>query len=61
MKRGRRLTREEKACLQKQGLNWREYEFAYEVSDAYFKVRKKDTRIERIVNRFDKAKSKYDY
>ena len=55
------MTREEKACLQKQGLNWREYEFAYEVSDAYFKVRKKDTRIERIVNRFDKAKSKYDY
>ena len=61
MKRGRRLTREEKACLIKQGLTPKEVEFAYEVSDAYFKVRKKDTRIERIVNRFDKAKSKYDY
>jgi hypothetical protein len=61
LKRGRRLTRDEKACLQKQGLNWREYEFAYNISESYFKVRHKEKKIEKTVDRFRKAKSKDDY
>jgi len=61
LKRGRRLTRDEKSCLIKQGLNPKEYEFAYEVSESYFKVRKRDTGIEKIVDRFRKARNKYDY
>ena len=47
--------------MQKQGLNWREYEFAYNISESYFKVRHKEKKIEKTVDRFRKAKSKDDY
>lgn len=61
MKRGRRLTRDEKACLVKQGFNPAEYEFAYEINDSYFKIRHKLTKIEKTVDKYRKAKNKYDF
>ena len=60
-KRGRRLTRDEKSCLLKQGLNPKEYEFAYDVNDSYFKVRKRETGIEKLVDKYRKAKNRFDY
>lgn len=61
MKRGKRLTREQKAVLQGNGLNWRDYEFVYQVNESYIKVRNKQTGIEKIVDVYRKAKNKYDY
>lgn len=60
-KRGRRLTRDEKACLIKQGLNPKEYEFAYNVSESYFKVRSRETKVEKMIDRYRKAKHRFDY
>ena len=61
MRRGKRLTREQKAILQGHGLNWRDYEFAYQVNDSYIKVRNKHTGIEKIVDVYKKSKNKWDY
>lgn len=60
-KRGRRLTREEKACVLKQGKNPNDYMFAYNISESYFKIRHKTTNVECTVDRFRKAKNKWDY
>ena len=62
MRRGkRRLTRDEKACILKQGGNPSEYMFAYAVGDNYFKAVNKKTGVERLFDRYRKAKNKYDY
>lgn len=61
MKQGRKLTRVEKSCLLKQGLNPKEYEYAYKISDSYFKVRHKVTKIEKTVDIYRRAKNKHDY
>ena len=61
MRRRKRLTREQKAILQGHGLNWRDYEFAYQVNDSYIKVRNKHTGIEKIVDVYKKSKNKWDY
>lgn len=61
MKRGKKLTREHKAILQGHGLNWRDYEFAYQVNDSYIKFRNKHTGIEKIVDVYKKSKNKWDY
>lgn len=62
MKRGkRRLTREEKACVQKQGANPKDYMFAYDVNDSYFKAVNKETGVERLFDKYRKAKNRYDY
>jgi len=60
-RRGKRLTREQKAILQGHGLNWRDYEFAYQVNNSYIKVRNKHTGIEKIVDVYKKSKNKWDY
>lgn len=60
-KRGRRLTRDEKANLVAQGLNPSDWMFAYDISESYFKIRHKTKRLERTVDRYRKAKSKWDY
>jgi hypothetical protein len=55
------LTREEKACVQKQGANPKDYMFAYDVNDSYFKAVNKETGVERLFDRYRKAKNRYDY
>ena len=60
-KRGRRLTRDEKACVLKQGKNPSDYMFAYDITESYFKIRHKVTWVETTIDRFRKAKDKYDY
>lgn len=60
-KRGRRLTRDEKACVLKQGKNPSEYMFARNISESFFKVRHKVTGVEVTIDRFRKAKNRYDY
>lgn len=57
----RKLTRDEKACILKQGGNPKDYMFAYSVGDSYFKAIHKDTGIEKLFDRYRKAKDKYDY
>ena len=61
MRRGKRLTREQKAILQGHGLNWREYEFVCQLNESYIKVRNKTTGIEKTVDVYKKAKHRYDY
>lgn len=62
MKRGkRRLTRDEKACILKQGSNPNDYMFSRDVSESYFKAINKETGIEKMFDRFRKAKNKWDY
>lgn len=61
MKRGRKLTRFEKSCVLKQGKNPSEYMFAYDISESYFKIRHKKTRVECTIDKFRRAKNKYDY
>lgn len=61
MKRGKRLTREMKAILQGHGLDWHDYEFAYQVNESYMKFRNRKTGIEKTVDVYKKAKSRYDY
>lgn len=62
MKRGkRRLTRDEKACVLKQGANPADYMFCYDVGTSYFKCVNKHTGIERLFDRYRKAKNRYDY
>ena len=60
-KQGKRLTRNQKAILQGHGMNWREYEFCYQVNESYIKVRNKATGIERVVDVYKKSKNKWDY
>ena len=60
-KRGRRLTRDEKACVLKQGKNPSDYMFAYDISESYFKIRHKTKGTECTIDRFRKSKNKYDY
>ena len=61
MKRGRRLTRDEKSCLLAQGIDYKQYMFSENVNDSYFKVVHKETGIQKIVDRYKKSKNKYDY
>ena len=62
MKRGkRRLTRDEKACILKQGANPDEYMFSRDVNDSYFKAVNKATGVERMFDKYRKAENKFDY
>lgn len=61
MRRGKRLTREQKAILQGHGMNWREYEFVCVLNESYIKVRNKTTGIERTVDVYKKSKHRFDY
>lgn len=60
-KKIRRLTRDEKACVLKQGANPKDYLFCYSVGECYFKAVNKETGIERLFDRYRKAKNKYDF
>ena len=60
-KRGRKLTREEKAFVLKQGKDPKQYMFAYNISESYFKIRHKTSGVECTIDKFRKAKNKYDY
>lgn len=60
-KRGRRLTRVEKSNLVAQGLNPSEWEYAYDINDSFYKIRNKKTKIERTVDKYRKARHRYDY
>ena len=59
----RKLTRFEKSCCIKQGFNPDDYIFAYDLNDGscYFKIKNRFTGIEATVNKFKRAKHKWDY
>lgn len=57
----RKLTRFEKECCLKQGCDPRDYLFAYNISESYFKVKSKSTGIEKTIDRYRRAKHRYDY
>ncbi len=57
----RRLTREEKACILKQGDNPKKFMFQYDVNDSYFKAVNIETGVEKIFDKYRKAKNKWDY
>ena len=57
----RKLTRFAKVCCLKQGCDPRDYLFAYNISESYFKVKSKSTGIEKTIDRYRRAKHKYDY
>lgn len=44
-----------------QGLNPKEYEFAYKINDSYIKVRNKTTGIETSVDVYRKASNRWEY
>lgn len=50
MKRGKRLTREQKAVVLGNGLDPKEYQFAYTVNEDYIKVVNIITGVEKILN-----------
>ena len=50
LKRGKRLTREQKAIVLGNGLNPKEYMFAYTVNEDYIKVVNIITGVEKILN-----------
>ena len=50
LKRGKRLTREQKAIVLGNGLNPKEYMFAYTVNEDYIKVINIITGVEKILN-----------
>jgi len=50
LKRGKRLTREQKAIVLGNGLDPKEYQFAYTVNEDYIKVVNIITGIEKILN-----------
>ena len=50
LKRGKRLTREQKAVVLGNGLDPKEYQFAYTVNEDYIKVVNIITGVEKILN-----------
>lgn len=60
-KQGRRLTRVEKSNLIAQGMNPKEWEYAYNINDSYYKIRNKKTGVEKTVDKYRKARNRYDY
>lgn len=56
MKRGKRLTREQKAIVVGNGLNPKDYMFAYQVNDDYIKVVNIISGVERALNVHKKKK-----
>jgi hypothetical protein len=61
LKRGRRLTRLEKSCVLKQGFDPADYEYAYKISDSYFKIRHKKNKTEVTIDVYRRSKSKWEY
>lgn len=59
----RKLTRAEKEMVLGNGKNPKEYFYAGEVGEgeSYFKIRHKITGVECTVDKFRRAKNKYDY
>lgn len=56
MKRGKRLTREQKAIVVGNGLNPKDYMFAYQVNDDYIKVVNIISGVEKTLNTHKKKK-----
>lgn len=56
MKRGKRLTREQKAIVVGNGLNPKDYMFAYQVNDDYIKVVNITSGVEKTLNTHKKKK-----
>lgn len=56
MKRGKRLTREQKSIVAGNGLDPKQFMFAYKVNDDYFKVINIVSGVERAVNVHKKKK-----
>lgn len=57
----RKLTREERACVLKQGGNPKDYMFAYDINESYFMAIHKETGVERTFDKYRKAKNRWDY
>lgn len=59
----RRLNRLEKECCIKQGINPSDYLFAYDIGDGSycFKIKNRTTGIETTVDKYRRAKSKWDF
>lgn len=60
-KRGKKLTREQKAILTGHGLDPKSYEFVYQINESYIKIRHKETKIEKTVDVYKKSKSRWGY
>lgn len=56
MKRGKRLTREQKAIVLGNGLDPKDYQYAYNINDDYIKVVNIISGIEKVVNVHKKKK-----
>ena len=60
-KAGRKLTRKEKEYVLGNGKNPKEYIFLYDINDSYFKVKNKLTGVETTIDKYRKAKNKWDF
>ena len=61
MKRGKKLTREQKAIVLGHGLDTREWTLAYVVNDSYIKIQHKETGIQKTIDVYKKSKSRWGY
>lgn len=61
MKQPKRLTREQKAILQGHGLDWHKYRYVEKINDSYDKYINIETGIMKTVDRYKKAKHRYDF
>lgn len=61
MKQGRRLTREEKSCLIAQGHDAKQYMFLENINESYFKAVHKETKRVILIDKYRKAKNRFDY
>ena len=60
-KRGKRLTREQKAILLGHNLNPKEDRFVAQINDSYLKFINVETGIMKTVDVFKKARNRWDY
>lgn len=60
-KRGKRLTREQKAILLGHNLNPKDYRFVAQINDSYLKFINVETGIMKTVDVFKKARNRWDY
>ena len=61
MKQGKRLTREQKSILVAHGLDPKLYRFVGYLNESYIKVVNVETKIQKTVDVYKRAKHKWDY
>lgn len=60
-KAGRKLTRLEKEFVLGNGKNPKDYIFIKDINDSYFKIKHKVTGIEATIDKYRRAKNRWDY